>query len=130
MATSPHNPKAAAFAFESDPQESIKLRWAVLHEKAGEIAEMADLSPEPAEVAAVHFDEAIAGATEPTKTFAQQGLGDIEHLIDMGLRALKEVEARNQDASVPALALWREFYHAREAILGAISPGTLQPSNT
>lgn len=109
-----------------EPEQTLTQRWSALLEKAGEIAQMAELSPEPTEEMNSRFASALArtGALfgNHTHTAAERGIEDMEVLMDMGLTALKEVEARGQDPGAPALALWREVYHAREAVLTVMEP--------
>lgn len=118
-------PNRAAF-FEPP----ITARWEHVHQQASLVAAMADLADEPQSAStntngnAALFAQGLAGAEEAIRTLAQSGLEDMECLLDHGIRALKEVEARGQDTHAPALALWREFYHAREAVLQMVQPAT------
>ncbi|MEP0390477.1 MAG: hypothetical protein ABJ205_08820 [Erythrobacter sp.] len=109
-----------------EPAETLTQRWAALLQKVGEIALMAELSPEPVGEMNARFANALArtGALfgNHTHIAAERGIEDMEILIDMGLGAVKEVESRGQNPVVPALALWREVYHAREAVLIALEP--------
>lgn len=105
---------------------TLTQRWAALLEKAGQIADMAQLSPEPTGEMNTRFANALARTGmlfgNPTHIAAERGVEDMEMLIEMGLTALKEVESRGQDPGAPALALWREVYHAREAVLSVMEP--------
>lgn len=109
-----------------EPAETLTQRWSALLEKAGQIAQMAELAPEPLGEMNTRFANALArtGALfgNHTHTAAQRGVEDMEILVEMGLRALKEVESRGQDPGAPALTLWREVYHAREAVLSVMEP--------
>ena len=107
---------------EGASRGSLNQKWLLLHEKSAEIARLADLAPEALDPIVARFNEAASSQNTHALVQAQRGLEDIELLVDMGLRALKEVEARSQDAHAPALALWREFYHAREAVLFVMEP--------
>jgi putative intracellular protease/amidase len=49
-----------------------------------------------------------------------QGLADIDAMLVPGLSALATLTARGQDATTPALALWREFHAARGSVLAAL----------
>jgi hypothetical protein len=100
----------------------LEQRWIALHDRAGQIAAMADLAREPMGPLVDRFAEAMMRCDRSAQAAAMQSLDDIETLVDLGLRALKEVEARKQDPDAPALALWREFYHAREAVLAMTLP--------
>lgn len=114
---------SALFGTSNDkPDQALHRRWAALHEKSAEIAQIADLAPEALEHQVSRFNDALSSNSSHLLDTAGQGLEDMELLVDMGLAALKEVEARGQAAHAPALALWREFYHAREAVLSVMEP--------
>lgn len=97
-------------------------RWRALHEKSGLIAQMADLSPEPIEPVSRRFEDALLSTDQTGQRLVQRAMEDIELLAEIGLKALREVEARDQATHAPALALWREFYHSREALLTVLEP--------
>lgn len=126
MTGTPHNPQTAFKKRAPEHGESLSQRWTTLHKKAGEIARMADLAPEPLDQIARRFAAGLAhsGALfgNHAHSAAVRGIEDMEILVEMGLKALKEVESRGQDPSAPALTLWREVYHSREAILNVMEP--------
>ncbi|KEO89378.1 hypothetical protein EH31_12080 [Erythrobacter longus] len=108
------------------PQSSLGQRWSALHGKVAQIAQMADLSPEPLDQINTRFNNALSrtGALfgNHAHPAVERGVEDMEILVDMGLTALNEVESRGQDPGAPAFALWREVFHAREAILSVMEP--------
>ena len=106
----------------ADASAPLDRRWAEMHETAGQVAQLADLSPESASKITARFAQGLAHADSRACELAERGIADIEALLAMGLKALRCVEERGQDPSAPALALWREFYHAREAVLSVLEP--------
>ncbi|WP_298306715.1 hypothetical protein [uncultured Erythrobacter sp.] len=107
---------------EAQPLKTLGHCWTAVHEKAGQIAAMADLAPEPMDTVTSRLDQALAVSGTHSYGAALRGLEDVDMLVTMGLTALREVKARGRDANAPALALWREFYHAREAVLTVLEP--------
>jgi len=126
MTVTPRTPNNSPQKVDPEPIQTLNQRWTALHTKAGQIAAMADLAPEPLDTVNTRFNDALAQSGilfgNYTHSAALRGIEDMEILVKMGLKALKEVESRGQDAGVPALALWREVYHAREAILTVMEP--------
>jgi hypothetical protein len=106
----------------SSPRPPLELCWQAVHDKAGRVAAMADLAPERIESVTLAFTERLALAEARQAGLAAQAIGDIDSMLAMGLKALSVVEERGQDTTPPALALWREFYHAREGVLAALQP--------
>ncbi len=51
---------------------------------------------------------------------AERSIEDLMAMMEPGLAALLAVSARGADARVPALALWREYCAAREALLALL----------
>lgn len=108
------------------PQSPLGQRWSALHGKLAQIAQMAELSPEPLDETTARFNNGLAltGALfgNHAHSAVERGVEDMEILVEIGLTALHEVESRGQDPGAPALALWREVYHAREAVLSVMEP--------
>ena len=96
---------------------SLAEKWQGLHAQAEELAGLAAISAEAFGAALQAFPDRIARANEWQRELAWQGIEDIDALMQPGLVALQTITARGQDASAPALALWREFYAARNAVL-------------
>lgn len=97
--------------------QSLAQQWKELHQTAGRLAGVARLAPEPFDAALAGLPARLAGATPWQQEMAKQGIADIDAMLRPGVRALDVLLERGQDASVPALALWREFHHARAAVL-------------
>ncbi|WP_354144922.1 hypothetical protein [Altererythrobacter litoralis] len=48
---------------------------------------------------------------------ASDGIADLDAILRPGLVSLRTIRARGQDATAPALALWREFHALRTGLL-------------
>ena len=101
----------------NQPLSSLAQRWEDLHGTAAQLAKVADLSPEEFDADLAAFPGLLRHANDWQQTMAWQGIEDIDAMMRPGLTALSTITARGQDASAPALALWREFHHARGAVL-------------
>ena len=99
------------------PIASLAERWQHLHEQAGRLAELAQLGKEAPHADSDAFSETLTGAMEWQRELAWQGIEDIDAMMQPGLTALQVIAGRGQDVAAPALALWREFHAAREAVL-------------
>lgn len=93
------------------------MRWNALHDAAEAVAVMAGLEPEKQSNAVRGFPKQIQDVGGWKLELAEQGVSDISAMLQPGLGALLAVNARGQDATAPALTLWREFHAAREALL-------------
>ncbi|MEP0189291.1 MAG: hypothetical protein ABJP70_03570 [Erythrobacter sp.] len=105
------------------PVRELHARWSALHDRADELALMAQLATEPRAKKCDAFANLADGASDWQRNLAAQALDDIEAMMEPGLTALKFLEQRNQDPCSPALALWREFYSARDAVLTMFEHG-------
>lgn len=95
-------------------------RWRALHDQAGRIAEMAQLSPERFEGAIAALPDRIGDAPDWKRSLAWQHIEDIDAMMRPGLAALATITSRGLSAHVPALALWREFYNARGSVMALV----------
>ncbi len=115
-------------ASENQPTGSLAQRWQDLHASAALLAKAADLTPEAFEGKLAAFPDTLGGASEWQRELAERGIDDIDAMMRPGLTALNTLTARGSDTSAPAIALWREFHHAREAVLATIpSSGETAP---
>ncbi len=105
---------------------SLALAWEELHQIGDALARIARIAPEHDRVDASTMSALLDQAPDEKLERAAQGLDDIAAMLAAGMRAISVVEARGQDASVPALALWREFHASRAAVLALFE---LQPSS-
>ncbi|MFU7527013.1 hypothetical protein [Qipengyuania sp. ASV99] len=108
-------------------EPALMQRWADLHTNAAKLASVAGLKPEPLDEELAVFPALLGEAGEWQRAMAKQGIEDMDAMMRPGLAALDRMAARGLDASVPALALWREFFLAREAVL-ALIPDDAEPA--
>lgn len=101
---------------------SLACAWEELHQIGDALARIARLAPEHDQVDAASFAELLDHAPDDQLERAAQGLDDIAAMLAAGMRAISVVEARGQDAGVPALALWSEFHAGRSALLALLEP--------
>lgn len=116
--TSPH--PAQSGSVDQRTWQALSLRWAALHDAAAAVAALAGLAPEVPEHAVRAFPGLARDAGARRFAAVEQGVADIAAIMQPGLAALLAVNARGQDARVPALALWQEFHAARAAVLGLV----------
>lgn len=105
-----------------DPASTMSRRWDALHETANQLAQMAHLSPDRHSPTTDVFSEMLDHATGWQREVVAQGIDDIDAMMQPGMAALTTLVQRGQDATAPALALWCEFHHARDAVLSAVRP--------
>ena len=101
--------------------QRLSVEWAALQDAASAVAAMASLAPEKRSPEIRNFPALIRDAGGARLELAEQAIADIAAMMRPGVQALLAVRARGQDATAPALALWREFHHARAAVL-ALAP--------
>ncbi|XUU61467.1 hypothetical protein ACRAQ6_04130 [Erythrobacter sp. HA6-11] len=105
----------------------LSKRWRELHALGQQIAVKAQLAPEAFDGQLADFPNAIVDAAPWHRELAEQALEDIDAMLQPGLTALQAIEARGTEVTAPALALWREFYNAREGLLG-LAPAQTAPA--
>ena len=99
------------------PAHGFAGKWAQLHKRADELAKMAQLSPERFEGSLAAFPNRTSEAHHAQRERVCQGLDDSEAMMTPGLIALETLRGRGAATTAPALALWREFYSARNAVM-------------
>ncbi len=107
----------AASADADGGAESFEANWMALHNHAREIGKFAALAEEPFREELAGFPARIRDAGAAQQELAQRGLEDITAMLQPGLAALRAISGRGQEPTAPALALWREFHAARQALL-------------
>ncbi|MFZ1744087.1 MAG: hypothetical protein WAT93_14640 [Pontixanthobacter sp.] len=107
---------------DSAREESSRLsrQWAAVQDAAAAVAMLAGLAPEQASNTIRNFPALIRDADGWRLTLAKNHVSDMAAMMQPGLTALLATNARGQDATAPALTLWREYYAAREAALGLL----------
>ncbi|MFO6446570.1 hypothetical protein ACLBKU_05430 [Erythrobacter sp. NE805] len=113
-------PPAAAAPPEDVAPEALAEALVALHGKAAAVALLARLAPEPVEIRG-EIGAVIARARPAQRVLVAQTLGDCAAMLDTGLTALATLSRRGQDASAPALVLWREFHAARAAMVAVLA---------
>ncbi len=99
---------------------AMGAQWAALQEAAGAVAALAGLATEIPSAQVRSFPALIENAGGWRLELATNGIADLAAMMTPGVRALLAVSARGQDATPAALALWREFHHARTALLALL----------
>lgn len=116
-----HSPESRPTApVDQRAWQALSLRWAALHDAAAAVAALAGLAPEKPDQAVRSLPGRARDAGGARFMLAEQGAADIAAVMQPGLAALLAVNARGQDAAVPALALWKEFHAARSAVLALV----------
>ena len=110
----------AALPRSSAGVEALARKWAALHDNAAHVAAIADLATKGDHMQADELIAKLGQASDWQRRLAADAIGDIDAMMQPGLTALRTLPARGQDAVAPALALWREFYSAREAVLAML----------
>ena len=108
---------------------TLSHRWRVLHEAGQEIGAMAALAKEPIGGSLASFPQRIAQRGGPYLTLANEGIEDLDAILQPGLTALRTIRARGQDTTAPALALWREFHALRSALLSLAAEPAVSPAD-
>lgn len=103
-------------------------KWAALQDAANVVASLAGFEPERPGPEVRNFPALIRDAAAWRRELAEQGIDDMTAMMQPGIAALLGVNARGADTRPAALALWREFRAAREAVLALLPPsGAMGP---
>ena len=106
---------------ESISSPGIAAGWTAINEAGQEIGRFAALAPEKPDDSLMEFPNAIETVGGTRLLLAREAIGDIDAMLQPGLAALRAIAARGQDTTAPAIALWREFYASRSALLALVS---------
>lgn len=106
--------------------DTLETRWSALHEAGQEIGALAALAPEPFAGALADFPQRVEARGGAHLALAQEGITDLDAMLQPGLLALRNIHARGQDTTAPALALWREFHALRQALLDIALPHAVE----
>ncbi|GGE04588.1 hypothetical protein GCM10011515_25230 [Tsuneonella deserti] len=96
---------------------SMRGQWAALQDAAAAVAAIAGVEAEKPDEHVRDFPSRIEGAGGWRVELASNGISDISAMMRPGLKALLAVTERGQDPTAAALTLWREYLHARAALL-------------
>jgi hypothetical protein len=117
-----------AAAAQRSSVQPLGVQWTALHDAAAAVAALAGLEAERPPPRVRNFPALIKDVGGWRFDLAAELIGDLTAMMRPGLTALLAVNARGQDAAAAAVTLWREFHHARNAVL-ALAPddGELGP---
>ena len=128
MATLPPEPiLSGSPAPDAAATEVLAEALVALHGKAAALGLLARLAPEPVEIGG-ELGAVIARAAPWQRTLVAQTVSDCAAMLDSGLAALGTLTRRGQDASAPALVLWREFHAARAAMVNVLETPSPEPA--
>lgn len=112
-----HFPGAGRAQFGQGSASALSMKWSALHEAAEAVAAIAGREAAPLSAQQRNFPIDIREAGESVHRLVEEGVEDISALMEPGLAALLAVNARGNDPSAAAAALWEEFVRARDALL-------------
>lgn len=101
---------------------STSMRWAALGEAGQVVAMLAGLEAERPSKDIRNFPALIRDAETWRRDLADHGCADLAAVMEPGISALLAINARGADCKPAALALWREFVTARDAMLSLLPP--------
>ncbi|HEY7808734.1 MAG TPA: hypothetical protein VIC34_16180 [Croceibacterium sp.] len=115
-------------SFGQSAASAASLKWAALQDAANVVAGLAGLELERSTPEIRNFPALIRDTAAWRRELAERGIDDMAAVMEPGIAALLGVNARGADPRAAALALWREFSHARGAVLALLPPsGTMGP---
>lgn len=106
----------------ADAADGFAAGWALLQEAGDAVADLAQLSRDPAPLAPRDFVMRALAAGPARLLLAEQAIDDCAAALHTGLTALIAAREAGRDATVAALTLWREFERARCGLLALIAP--------
>ena len=99
---------------------AMSAQWAALHDAATAVAALAGLANEKPSAQVSNFPALIKDIGGWRMELAINGIADLAAMMKPGVKALLAVSARGQDPTAAALSLWREYHHARAALLALV----------
>ena len=96
---------------------AMSVQWAALQDAAAAVASLAGLAAEKPSAQVRNFPALIKDVGGWRLELATKGVADLTAMMKPGVKALLAVSARGQDPTPAALSLWREYHHARAALL-------------
>lgn len=121
-AVPPSFPLPGNDSLDSLPGRSVSPgeKWVALHQAAEVVATLAGVEASRNAPAVRDFPQAIGQLGGWRRELAEKGIDDLAAIMEPGIAALLSVNARKADPTAPALALWREFQAARDALLALV----------
>lgn len=102
-------------------RQPLHEQWAALHDAAAAVAVLAGLAPGQEQPTGHDFPDRIEAVGGWRLELAADLVDDLSAMMRPGVAALLAVGARGQDATAAAVTLWREFHHARSAVLALLA---------
>ena len=99
---------------------AMSEQWAALQDAADAVAALAGLAVEKPTAEVRNFPTLITDAGGWRLDLATAGVADLAAMMAPGVKALLAVSERGQDPTAAALTLWREYHHARAALLALV----------
>ena len=96
---------------------ALSVQWDAVHEAAAAVGILAQLGDEAVDDTIRSLPERAVALGGMRLEMVVRGIDDLAAVMQPGLRALLAVTASGEDPTSAAITLWREFHHAREAIL-------------
>ena len=115
-------PGSGRAQFGQASTSALGMKWSALHDAAAVVATFAGIVADPMTAALRNFPAVMRDAGGWRRAMAEQGIADISAFMEPGLSALLAVHARGVSPAAPALALWQEFVHARDALMMLTPP--------
>ena len=123
MNAQPNSFPADPVASQRSNAQSLSVQWTALQDAAAAVAALAGLAAERPSPQVRNFPALIKDAGGWRFELAADLIGDLTAMMRPGLTALLAVNARGQDATAAAVTLWREYHHARNAVLALVPEG-------
>lgn len=128
MSTTPTDFAARTDSVAPRGSSAMSVQWAALQDAAGAVAALAGLAAEKPTAQVRNFPALIRDVGGWRLQMATDGVSDLAAMMAPGVKALLAVSARGQDPTPAALTLWREYHHARAALLALVpEQGSMGP---
>lgn len=115
--------------FGQGAASAMSMKWSALHDAAAAVAALAGVRVESMRAEVRNFPAQMRDAGGWRLEVAEQGIADLTAFMEPGLSALLSAHARGASPASAALALWREFVRARDALLAlSANRGGLGPA--
>ncbi|SFF77859.1 hypothetical protein SAMN05518801_101453 [Novosphingobium sp. CF614] len=123
-------PRFGARPLGPDPASALGMKWSALHDAASAVAAMAGTECAAISSDIRNFPATVRNAEGWRRTLVEQGIEDLSAIMQPAVSALLAALAHGADPRPAALALWREFVAARDALLGLAPCGAGGPHRT
>ena len=103
--------------------EGVLKQWEAVHQAAAAVGHLAQLGREEPADETTLLPVRAADLEDPYFRSVANAVDDLSAVMQPGLRALLALSEQGKDTTSAALALWREFHVARNAILSLVRAG-------